>query len=125
MKLTRLFNLEYLVSKGIPADKNKIRAEGKDKQIDQKTAEALLAKSNPKMAKWMVKDKKITWLAFNRRADVVLEPTGQQSAKIYPADAPDARIVWQRPEPPLKKVEMLSRIPATSVRQARAGNSGN
>jgi hypothetical protein len=44
---------------------------------------------------------------------------------IYPKDAPDARIVWQRPEPPLKKVEMLSRMPATSVQQASAGNSGN
>jgi hypothetical protein len=116
---------DYLISKGIPADEIKIRAEGKDKQIDQKMAEALLAQSDPKMAKWMVKDKKITWLAFNRRADLVLEPTGQQSAKIYPADAPDARIVWQRPEPPLKKVEVLSRMPATRVQQASAGNSGN
>jgi hypothetical protein len=116
---------DYLISKGIPADEIKIRAEGKDKQIDQKMAEALLAQSDPNMAKWMVKDKKITWLAFNRRADLVLEPTGQQSAKIYPADAPDARIVWQRPEPPLKKVEVLSRMPATRVQQASAGNSGN
>lgn len=116
---------DYLVSKGIPADEIKIRAEGKDKQIDQKMAETLLAKSDPKMAKWMIKDKKITWLAFNRRADLVLEPTGQQSAKIYPADAPDSRIIWQRPEPPLKKVRMLSKAPATSVHQARASNSGN
>jgi len=48
-----------------------------------------------------------------------------KSAKIYRADAPDARIVWQRPEAPLKKVEMLSRIPATSVQQASAGSSGS
>jgi hypothetical protein len=116
---------DYLVSKGIPADEIKIRAEGKDKQLDQKMAEALLVKGEQKPAKWMVKDKKITWLAFNRRADLVLEPTGQQSAKIYPADAPDARIVWQRPEPPLKKVEMLSKAPSTSVQQARASSSGN
>ncbi len=116
---------DYLVSKGIPADEIKIGAEGKDKQLDQKMAETLLAKNNPKPAKWMVKDKKITWLAFNRRADLVLEPTGQQSAKIYPADAPDARIVWQRREPQLKKVEMLSKAPTASVQQARAANSGN
>jgi len=32
-----------LVSKGIPADEIKIRAEEKDKQIDQKMAEELLA----------------------------------------------------------------------------------
>ena len=116
---------DYLVSKGIPADEIKIRAEGKDKQIDQKMADTLLAKNDRKLAAWMIKDKKITWLAFNRRADLVLEPSGQQSAKIYPDDAPDSQIIWQRPEPPLKKVEMLSRMPATSVRQASAGNSGN
>src|SRR5438132_4840297 len=39
---------DYLVSKGIPADEIKIRAEGKDKQIDQKMAESLLAKGDPK-----------------------------------------------------------------------------
>ena len=88
-------------------------------------AETLLAKNNPKPAKWMVKHKKITWLAFNRRADLVLEPTGQQSAKVYPADSPDARIVWQRREPQLKKVEMLSKAPTASVQQAQAANSGN
>jgi hypothetical protein len=85
----------------------------------------LLTKNDPKPAKWMVKDKKITWLAFNRRADLVLEPTGQQSAKIYPADAPDARIVWQRREPPLKKVEMLSKVPTAGIQQASAAHSGN
>ena len=116
---------DYLVSKGIPADEIKIRAEGKDKQLDQKMAESLLTKSNPKLAKWMIKEKKITWLAFNRRADLVLEPTGQRSAKIYPADASDARIVWQRREPPLKKVEMLSKAPTASIQQASAANSGN
>ena len=114
---------DYLVSKGIPADEIKIRAEGKDKQIDQRTVEVLLA--DVKSAKWMSKSKNTTWLAYNRRADLVLEPTGQQSVKIYPADAPDARIVWQRPEPPLKKVEMLSKAHGTSVQQARAGHSGN
>jgi hypothetical protein len=116
---------DYLTSKGIPADEIKIRAEGKDKQIDQKRAETLLAKGDSKPANWMIKGKKITWLAFNRRADLVLEPTGQQSAKIYPADAPDSRIIWQRRMPPLKKVEMLSRMPATSVQQTTAGNQGN
>lgn len=116
---------DYLVAKGIPADEITIRAEGKDKQIDRKTAEMLLSKNDPKAAKWMTKNEKTTWLAYNRRADLVLEPTGQQSSKIYPAEVPDARIVWQRHEPPLKKVEMLSKVPAASTQQARAGNSGN
>jgi OOP family OmpA-OmpF porin len=116
---------DYLVSKGIPSDEIKIRAEGKDKQIDQRTSEMLLAKNDPQSAKWMTKNEKTTWLAYNRRADLVLEPTGQQSTKIYPADVPDARIVWQRPEPPLKKVQRLSKAPTASIQQASVGNSGN
>ncbi len=115
---------DYLVSKGIPANEITIRAEGKDKQIDQKTVEILQSKNAQTPAKWMSKREKTTWLAYNRRADLVLEPTGQQSAKVYPTDAPDARIVWQRPQPSLKKVEMLSKAPTASVQQARAGNLG-
>jgi OmpA family/PEGA domain len=116
---------DYLVSKGIPADVIKIRAEGKEKQIDQKKVQVLLSKGDPKPAKWMSKSEKTTWLAYNRRADLVLEPTGQQSTMIYPTDHADGRIVWQRPRPPLKKVEMLAKTPTASVQQARAGNSGN
>jgi hypothetical protein len=116
---------DYLVSKGIPANEIKIRAEGKDKQIDQKSVETLLSKGDPKPGKWMMKKEKTTWLAYNRRADLVLEPAGQHSAKIYPTDVPDARIVWQRPEPSLKKVEMLSKARATNAQQARAANSGS
>src|SRR6201984_74229 len=69
---------DYLVSKGIPADEIKIRAEGKDKQIDQKMAEILLAKNDPKPVKWMTKNKKTTWLAYNRRADLVLDTHGKK-----------------------------------------------
>jgi OmpA family protein/PEGA domain-containing protein len=116
---------DYLISKGVPTEEIKIRAEGKDKQLDQKTVEMLVSKDEPKPAKWMTKHEKITWLAYNRRADLVLEPTGQESVKAYPSDAPEARIMWQKPEPPLKKVEMLSNTKPKSVQQASASNSGN
>ena len=116
---------DYLISKGIPAGEIKVRAEGKDKQIERKAVEVLLTKGDQSSEKWMAKNKKATWLAFNRRADLVLEPTGQQSARIYPADLPDARLAWQRREPPLKKVEMDSKAPATATQQARVGRSGN
>ena len=116
---------DYLISKGIPADEIKIRAEGKDKQMDVRAVEALESRSDETPDKWMMKSEKTTWLAYNRRADLVLEPTGQQSAVIYPTDAADTRIVWQRREPQLKKVEKVSSASATSVQQARASNSAN
>lgn len=116
---------DYLVSKGIPADEIQVRAEGKNQQMDKKAVAVLLSKTEAKPAKWMSKSHKTTWLAYNRRADLVLEPTGQQSAKTYPNDAADARIVWQRPEPSLKKVEKLSNESSSNVQQASVGKSGS
>jgi hypothetical protein len=53
----------------------------------------------------MASRKKATWLAFNRRVDIILEPAGQESTKAYPNDAPDARVLWQRQAPSLKTLE--------------------
>jgi hypothetical protein len=115
---------EYLVSKGIPADQLATRAEGKEKQMDRQTVEALQSKDQQKPEKWMAKDQKGTWLAYNRRVDIVLEPTGQQSTKMYPNDVPGARILWQRREPSLKAVSSAAET-STSVAQAGASPHGN
>ena len=93
--------------------------------MDVKAVETLQSRSDETPDKWMIKSEKTTWLAYNRHADLVLEPTGRQSAVIYPTDASDTRIVWQRREPQLKKVEMVSNAPATSVQQARATNAAH
>jgi OmpA family len=115
---------DYLVSQGIPAEKIQTRAEGKDQEIDVKAVETLESKDQEKPTKWMVKHKKTTWLAYNRRADIVLEPSGQQSAKVYPADSADARVLWQRPKPSLKKVAQASNMTTASVQQASLKPAG-
>jgi hypothetical protein len=109
---------DYLVSKGVPAEDLRIRAEGKDKQTDMKKVEALQAQDEQKPEKWMTKRDKTTWLAFNRRVDIVLEPTGQQSTQSYPNDVPNARLLWQRPEPSLKAVASASQTHATAQQVA-------
>jgi hypothetical protein len=45
------------------------------------------------------------WLAYNRRADIVLQPSGKKSTQYFPHAADDSSIIWQVPKPPLKKVE--------------------
>jgi hypothetical protein len=95
----------YLVSQGIAGDKIEIRAEGKDSQLDEQRVENLQSQDPQKPQKWMNSRKKATWLAYNRRVDIILEPSGQESTEAYPNDAPDARVLWQRPEPSLKAVE--------------------
>jgi hypothetical protein len=114
---------DYLVAHGLSADKITTRAMGKEQQLDRKKVEMLQAKNPHRPEKWMTRDKRATWLAYNRRVDIVLEPQGQQSAEIYPDDAPDARILWARKEPSLKRVEAAAKTSA-SVAQAHPNPVG-
>jgi hypothetical protein len=96
---------DYLVSQGIAAEKIETRAEGKDSQINEQRVDELQSQDTQRAPKWMASRKKATWLAFNRRVDIILEPAGQESTKAYPNDAPDARVLWQRQAPSLKTLE--------------------
>jgi hypothetical protein len=97
---------------------------GKEQQLSQKEVEKLQTKDAEKPEKWMMRQAKATWLAYNRRVDVVLEPNGQQSAEAYPNDEPDARILWARKVPSLKTVETAAKT-AASLQQAQVVNAGN
>jgi hypothetical protein len=114
----------YLVAQGVAADKIEIRAEGKDKQLGQQTVIALQSKDPEKPEKWMTKHAKTTWLAYNRRADVILQPRDIQSTEDYPNDVADARLLWQRPEPSLKKVQQAEQS-NNRAQSLSASSSGN
>jgi OmpA family/PEGA domain len=92
----------YLVAKGVPAAEVKVEARGKDDQIPMNHVESLEAKDPQKPDKFMVRDERATWLAYNRRVDIVLEPTGKKSSEMYPDSAASARLLWQEPRPSLK-----------------------
>ena len=109
---------KYLVSQGIPADKIETRAEGEEQQMDEKQVANLQSKDTQPPQKWMTQRKKATWLAYNRRVDILLEPKGQESTQAYPNDAPDARVLWQRPVPSLKAVTSASLAPGGSNEEA-------
>lgn len=89
----------YLVSQGIPANEIQIRADGKREELSKSDVLKLQLADAQKPDKWMLHRPQVTWLAYNRRVDIVLEPSGQQSTKAFPNDVPDARILWQRSEP--------------------------
>jgi OmpA family/PEGA domain len=114
----------YLVSRGIAADQIEIRADGKRHELTETQVQELQSKDKQSPPKWMMNRKKATWLAYNRRVDIILEPAGQESAELYPNDAPAVRILWERPQPSLKAVELASRLPHGSE-VAQVGNSGN
>jgi hypothetical protein len=104
---------DFLVSQGVPDDKIQIRAEGKDQQLDQKKVAALQSQDPEKPEKWETRHTKTTWLAYNRRADIILEPRDVQSTEDYPNDVAAARLLWQRPEPSLKKIRMAEKLTGT------------
>ena len=96
---------DFLVSQGIAAEKIDTSAYGKLKPLDKATISDLQARNpNQPPEKW-VRDSRTTWLAFNRRVDIVLMPGNAESVPLYPNQAPDSQILWQIPKPARSTVE--------------------
>jgi outer membrane protein OmpA-like peptidoglycan-associated protein len=95
----------YLVEQGISADKVETAAYGKDQPLDTATVKNLEDTNPATPPKARLKAKHVDWLAYNRRADIVLLPSGKKSAQFFPHGADDAGLIWQLAKPSLKKVE--------------------
>jgi OmpA family/PEGA domain len=96
---------QYLVEQGIAANSVQTAAYGKERLIDKKGVKELETTNPNQPAKTRLKNIEGDWLAYNRRVDIVLLPTGKKSAQFYPHNANDSQIIWQVPKPALKKVE--------------------
>jgi len=96
---------QYLVDQGISADKVETAAYGKEQPL-AKDAVSTLESTNPNAPpKARLRDKRADWLAYNRRADIVLLPSGKKSAQFFPHNADDSKLIWQVPKPPLAKIQ--------------------
>ncbi|HUA01136.1 MAG TPA: OmpA family protein [Candidatus Aquilonibacter sp.] len=95
----------YLVEQGISGDKIETAAYGKDQPMPDATVKELEDTNPATPPKARLKAKHTDWLAYNRRADIVLMPSGKKSAQFFPHGADDSGLIWQLPKPPLKKVE--------------------
>jgi hypothetical protein len=96
---------QYLVDQGISADKIQTAAYGKERPMEKSEVKTLES-TNPNPApKARARNAQGTWYAYNRRADIILLPSGKKSAQFYPNNADDSGIIWQIPKPALKKVE--------------------
>ena len=96
---------DFLVSQGIAAEKIDTSAYGKQKPLDKTTVSDLQSRNPNQPPEKRVRDSRTTWLAYNRRVDVVLVPTNAESEKFYPNQASDSDILWQRPKPRRTAVE--------------------
>jgi peptidoglycan-associated lipoprotein len=95
----------YLVAQGISADKIQTSAVGKDDELNEKAVKEIESTNPNPTAKGHHRSAQVDFLAYNRRADIVLMPSGQKSTQYYPNSADDAGILWQVSKPSLKKVE--------------------
>jgi hypothetical protein len=96
---------DFLVSQGIAAEKIDTSAYGKQKPLDKTTISNLQTRNpNQPPEKW-VRDSRATWLAYNRRVDIVLVPTNAESERFYPNQAADSEILRQKPKPSRSAVE--------------------
>jgi len=96
---------QFLVDQGVASDKVETAAYGDERNLAKDEVKGLEESNPAKPPKKRLANKRADWLAYNRRADVVLLPSGQKSAQYYPHGAPDSDILWQVPKPTLKKVE--------------------
>jgi hypothetical protein len=95
---------QYLVDQGVASDKVETAAYGEERNLTKDEVKGL-EEANPAKSTKKHVNKTTTWLAYNRRADVVLLPSGQKSAQYYPNDASDVDVLWQLAKPNIKKVE--------------------
>jgi outer membrane protein OmpA-like peptidoglycan-associated protein len=96
---------DFLVSQGIAAEKIETSAYGKDKPLDQATVSDLQGRNPNRPPENREKNPRTTWLAYNRRVDIVLIPTNAESERFYPYQAADSEILWQRAKPARSAVE--------------------
>ena len=96
---------DFLVSEGVAVEKIDTSAYGKEKQLDKATVIDLQARNPNQTPEERIHSFRATWLAYNRRVDIVLLPTNAESARFYPQQAPDSGILWQRPKPERAVIE--------------------
>ncbi|HEX3892391.1 MAG TPA: OmpA family protein [Terracidiphilus sp.] len=97
---------QFLVEQGISEAAIDTRAVGKEQQLSKPEVKALVDE-NPELTdadkKKMDRRLAVIYLAQNRRVDVTLNNTGQQSVKLYPFNAADSKTLLSEQAPTPKK----------------------
>jgi len=112
----------FLVEKGVPEDKIETRSLGSQENLTAEQVKALV-EQNPDLSAAeqgkVLHDLGVIVWAQNRRVDVTLSTTGQQSVRLYPFNAADAlTLIGKKTAAPVKKAAGNAvKKPVTPVKQ--------
>jgi hypothetical protein len=105
----------FLVAHGVPGDKIVVEPVGKRDELSTVTVQQLESE-NPLKAEGAKKhNPRTTWLAYNRRTDVEIQPADVQTTRFYPHQTSDAELLIQRTWPSLKNVRDAQQGSATGA----------
>jgi len=97
---------EFLVQQGVPESAIDTQAVGKEQQLSREQVKALVDE-NPELTdaqkKKMDQKLAVIYLAQNRRVDITLNNTGQQSVKLYPFNAADLNTLLSEKAPATRR----------------------
>jgi outer membrane protein OmpA-like peptidoglycan-associated protein len=96
---------DFLVSQGVAAEKINTSAYGEEKQLDKSMVTELQTQNPNLPSEARQRNTRSTWLAYNRRVDVVLQPANRESVRFYPNNAPDSDVLWQPQKPQSALIE--------------------
>ena len=85
---------DFLVAKGIPAERMTVQIRGKDSPLDENTVKLLEAQNPETATTERLKKTRATRLAYDRRVDVVILPAAVESVKYYPHQASDSALLF-------------------------------
>jgi len=71
-------------------------ARGEQAKLDQAAVELLDTKNPQQPGASRVCAPRSTWLAYNRRVDVAIEPVAVESARFYPYQATDSQLLYEQ-----------------------------
>ena len=109
----------YLVEKGVPADKLEVKAFGFEKNMtdaDVKTQIEADPDITPAEKQKILKNLLTVRLASNRRVDVTLSTTGEQSVRRFPFSAKDALTLLSRGGGEAPKKKTAAQAPAKKAK---------
>jgi len=105
----------FLVAHGIPQDKILVEAMGESKVLDTATVKELETENPFNVQGSKTHNTRTTWLAYNRRIDIEIQPADMQTTRFFPHQASDAELLMQRTWPSLKNVMDAQQGSTTAV----------